>query len=350
MYIATLIAYIVLHNKHISPQQKKKIVIGSDNQRLLKRIKELQKLFTITARTSLSPEYEILQSIQLNLENLPRSELRYVKSKVIKDPTWLETLHNRCHNLAEHAHTRRVVHTTFCPSSGATLFIHTARKRYEESSANIAEDIRNAATSPELRSYFKEKYSWNERIIDVADWHIHHKVITNSKMINKKFLTQFLHQWLPLNGSPSTSSQSKLCPLCHEVPETPDHFLTCCSHPTVKKLLWTNCSTEIQTSAVRSKCDPVICQLICEVCSTQRQADVITRPESCTDKYDKLFHQQSRLGWKQLLQGRLSTEWVVMQSRYSQDTRYKTGSKDNTINNRHTALVCSPSLATEEFC
>ena len=144
-------------------------------------------------------------------------------------------------------------------------------------------------------------------------------IITNSKLINKKFITQFLHQWLPLNGSPSSTSQSKLCPLCNETAKTFDHFLTC-SHPTVK-LLWTNCAKEIQSTATRTKNDPVLCTLMCEICSTQRQADVITRPDSCTEAYDKLFLQQTPLGWKQLLQGRISTEWAVMQGRYLNDTK-----------------------------
>lgn len=193
----------------------------------------------------------------------------------------------------------------------ATLFIC-----HSETPTSIPNQMRYAALSPDLRTFFKQKYKWTHATINKIDWEIHSRALNSQRPTHRKTLTQYIHRWLPTHGHPATKiDMTKKCPCCHTALETNDHFLTCQATPVVQE--WTKQLQELHTTIKNIQLDPILIYYIILATDQWRTIKTPPIPEFCNDEYLELYNDQCQLGWNQILYGRFTKKWVNIQNAHN---------------------------------
>jgi hypothetical protein len=199
------------------------------------------------------------------------------------------------------------------PGKRATLYIDG-----KEVSSNPESALRAAALTPEFNHYLlKRNPTWNPTILETIDWHLHSTSITRLKPSQQKTIRQFIHRWLPVNAHPGSSHAiSPLCPLCNHHDETQHHFLSCTEIRLQEG--WQLAATNIKKKANKLAIDPTLTRLLIQSILHWRTSINPPVPSYISHQYIPLFHQQTSLGWDQILQGRITHQWVHQQNRYAQ--------------------------------
>jgi hypothetical protein len=166
--------------------------------------------------------------------------------------------------------------------------------------------MRTAAAKPTLWKYYEDKYNWTDECTNSTDWIAHGKALAALPQRQQRITTQFIHQWLPTNASHSVQAEGTggLCPYCKSDEETHQQYLTC-NHPESTQL-WTQTIQQIITKIKKyNKCiDNILIKLITLGLLEWRTTIRPERPQFVNPQYHQLFHQQSEIGWNQLLNGR----------------------------------------------
>lgn len=80
---------------------------------------------------------------------------------------------------------------------------------------------------------------------------------------------------------------------------------------------WTRMASDIKDKATLLKIDPILSTLLCQAVSDWRTTIRPPRPASLPIQYDALFQAQSKIGWNEILNGRLCTQWSTQQALFS---------------------------------
>jgi hypothetical protein len=114
--------------------------------------------------------------------------------------------------------------TTYSPTGLATVFLNKS-----EISDDIESSIRTAVSSTDLHHYMQKKYAWCDNTISSIDWILLGKSLQLLQTNQRKTITQFTHEWLPVHGHPGRADfrLDPTCPICRRQVETQGHFLTC---------------------------------------------------------------------------------------------------------------------------
>jgi hypothetical protein len=192
------------------------------------------------------------------------------------------------------------------PESITTLFI-----QQQPVTNNILQATKNSCLSQELRLHLKEKYNWNDTIINDIDWTVLNGVLQKTKQQQQIFNLKFIHHWLPTNCHPSTTNTTRLCPRCQNHQEDQNHWFLCPHDKAVQERL-----AEIQKLQQHFKnigLHPTLGHLLIDGTFTNLS------PTTLEEKYPTLqtvIKKQTRIGWKQLPRARLSYEWIRLQDFY----------------------------------
>ncbi len=103
-----------------------------------------------------------------------------------------------------------------------------------------------------------------------------------------------------------SQSGQQICPSCHLHPETADHFLQC-HHPDQQQL-WTKLLSQIQRLSFCYNLPPSIHDHLAQGI---RHSTNLSNPDPLQTPGQPMYHQrQSNMGWKQILYGHYSAQWV----------------------------------------
>lgn len=184
---------------------------------------------------------------------------------------------------------------------------------------NLANELRYAALSPDLRTSFMTKYKWSNSTIELIDWQIHSKSIQRQKPCTRKTIIQYIHRWLPTHGHPGTKDDiTTKCPCCHVLDETNDHFLSCTNTHVVNE--WNTKLETFYQEMKKLEMDPILLYYMMLALNNWRTTKSPDRPKFCKRQYKKLFKEQTLIGWNQVIMGRLSKSWVDIQNDYHLNT------------------------------
>jgi hypothetical protein len=136
--------------------------------------------------------------------------------------------------------------------------------------------------------------------------------ITNQGTYKKQFISKLMHGWLPTKAHPGFSDKEcpdKTCPMCYRVNETNKHFQECkyYNSESVVNLIKNINATKPKTH-VQNHMSYVIQQVI--------EGNQINLP----DKMEKIYTNQERIGWNNLLMGQISLEWEKTYNRQTNST------------------------------
>jgi len=150
-------------------------------------------------------------------------------------------------------------------------------------------------------------------------WQIIRYAFKQFKSPDRRVLTKFIHEWLPLLDRHHTvrTSIDITCPSCWQATETVDHFLSC---PHVKRTsVWKDLHEQLQKHQIKHTVSNVFHDLLAFGLYTARNASTTISFHHAPGDIQALFEQQACLGWRQLYYGRFSPLWVeTMQQHHPQ--------------------------------
>jgi hypothetical protein len=179
----------------------------------------------------------------------------------------------------------------------------------------LTQSVRFADTAPALRMYILKRNKWTPDVFDsMIDWEAHSQALNrnNAKTVH---LIKLIHDILPTNHIAHHYIPERLakCPSCSCEREDRDHVFQC---PHSDRSDWRRKSLQ----AIRKVCDnlhtaPELIDILLDGLSA-----CFTKSPFPTHKYSqrfaKLFDEQTTIGWRQLFNGRLSKEWANIQQQY----------------------------------
>jgi hypothetical protein len=181
--------------------------------------------------------------------------------------------------------------------------------------SHIPRALRNAATEPALRQYICNRMGWSDCTFESIDWEAHHLAIkrNNRRRIQ---LTKVIYDLTPTNRIVYRDNpQLQMCQSCNRsTVEDRDHVAQC-THPECEK--WrAHAIVELTQTCQTLGTDPILTQLLLIGFKTwsQKQQFYWDKARPLPQKYHRLVYDQHKIGWRQLLSGRLSSEWGRLQT------------------------------------
>ena len=178
-----------------------------------------------------------------------------------------------------------------------------------------------------MRTYLCTKFDWHSQICDSIDWLCHGRALNRLNPNDQIFVVKLIHEWLPLNSQKHWFNQhhASSCPVCRSTIENPNHFLRC-SHMGYRDINSTFLRA-IQAHCDKWSCHTDIARLLLLGIQHWPKPPLLEHPFSSTFRH--VIASQSQIGWKQLLYGRFTTEWIYLHeiTCTSQDTKHRDGER-----------------------
>jgi hypothetical protein len=172
---------------------------------------------------------------------------------------------------------------------------------------------------PALARHMKDRYKWSQKTFDSINWDVH-GLAMRSDMTSKVHLSKLAHEILPTNKQVSRYDKTRKpnCLSCNDQVEDRDHIIRC-THPSRQK--W----RAQLIKQLRDKCDsmatrPQLQDLLISGIHTWMNGRTISA-KNYPRLYSKLIHDQNQIGWRQVFNGRLATEWEALQSDYYKEIK-----------------------------
>jgi hypothetical protein len=314
---------------------------ATDNKGLIARIQTGLAKTPDFAGAGLNAEYDIVHEIVAITRRLPIPLVwEHVKGHQDEKRQWyeltrMETLNVHADALATtalEANTQpaRTIH--MIPSSKVALRIAGT-----DITSHYATHLRKAATRPAMLRRGLKHYGWTTRQFDSIDWKAHHGAIQKLRFSEKKFVTKFIHQSLPMGKifHKIDPSQSITCSSCKRLPESETHLYRCPARQFFMDdvFLGDILQTFLQDEHTCPRLAYTLLTALYSDLSDDRLPEFKNKHGANDPPYRKLHDLQAQVGWSQLFQGRLVKEWSILQDAFLEshkkefkiDRRYYTG-------------------------
>ena len=216
------------------------------------------------------------------------------------------------------------------PSSKVVLMIEQT-----DITSKYATHLRKAAAQPAMRTRFRKQYGWDKSDFDSVDWNAHHCALRKPSYAEKKFITKFIHQILPMGEvyHKIDPTQSITCPSCKAHRECEAHLYQC---PARRLAMVTFLSEDLATFLEQQYTCPALAHILLDTLNSEvhgRTPAFQHRHGGADPRFRALLQAQTNIGWSQIFQGRLVTNWAILQedfletnnSEFKLDRRYHTG-------------------------
>jgi hypothetical protein len=339
-------AYITYHGLQdvptplIPPKSTPWLRIATDNEGLIKRIRAGLATTTVFAGAALCSEYDVVNEIVEIERRLPfRLTWEHVRGhqdekKKWYELTWMETLNVRADALATDGLTdlpgNPTTLVTLIPSSKIGLRINLI-----DITSKYATHIRKAAAEPDMRIHFHKHYGWDAKDFDSVDWKSHQGAIRKLSYAGKKFITKFIHQILPMGAvyHKIDPTQSITCSSCKLHPECEAHLYQC---PARRVVIETFLREDLGTFLEEQHTCPALAHILLDTLHSEvlgRTPGFRNRHGGADPRFRALLQAQTNIGWSQIFQGRLVSNWAILQedflathnAEFKLDRRYWTG-------------------------
>lgn len=210
------------------------------------------------------------------------------------------------------------------PHNGAQLHLSGGTITYK-----LAPFVRYADTAPELKEYIMERNNWTPATMATVDWEAHGNALQRG--IHKRVrLTKLVHDLLPTNHVVCRFIEDRTarCPTCQHPDEDRDHMLRC-SHPANKR--WRkDCLISLRKTMDTLITRPYLQTIFMDGLSAWFEGKTITA-DVYPDRYKRLIHQQTAIGWRQIFNGRMSVEWAFLQDEFLAETKQASKTSSGTL-------------------
>ena len=281
----------------------------------------LQHWNTWKPRSTLKPDWDVFEQIQFMTTQVPHP-IKYQHIKAHQDDKEQYdnlSLPSQLNVDADHL----AGQVPPIPGETPAPVFPTTRIHLHHTTGTVTARIRNSLYEfrnfPQVQQKLLERWDWERHMLDWIDWKAfrrNRRANRRKKIINPVTHTKLIHRLLPiaLRQHRNNPARPAHCPHCQFTVETDRHIYSC---PHVTRKDW---RTELQQAIVKWYIDDPFTQdtlanlLLQGVMSYVREEPT---PEiHIPTPYQKLWDQQTQLGWSGLFTGLLSTEWHRLQEQY----------------------------------
>ena len=293
----------------------------------------------------LCPDWDILIEIQMALSQLPGLRLKYVKGHQddkIPYAQWpllarmnVDADGQAGHFQDTHGQNRPLV--LLAPRTHALL--HSLEGTVTSS---FAATLRHAYCGPPLIAYIRKKNNWTVATVESVNWPAHGQALRKQQTRRIQYV-KYVHDILPTNNHLNKLDNGKrTCPCCTSLQEDRDHIMRC-------------------QSAARSRWRRELMVKLSEACAKHHTYEPLKRllltavrqwlypeenpldePPHC-DRYEEELHPlirtQTKIGWRQIFNGRFCQQWSDIQSEHLYCIRHHLSVKNQTGQNWQVAII-----------
>jgi hypothetical protein len=306
------------------------IKLMTDNLGLLTRIEKCLPYPDPFPNTTLQPDWDVTNEIIVTLQELKiQPILEHVKGHQ-DDHTPYDDLPLEAQLNVDADHEAGYYQTMFpakrpiiprLPHNRVQL--HLSNKVI---SSKLKQSIRDAFTVPPYMEYLKKRNHWSSECLATIDWTAYNQAVSRFSS-QRVQITKLCNDLLPTSrwANRYDSLTSEHCLHCGE-PEDRDHLVRCTFEPRLK---WRK---ELLTQLRKTHDDPLVNPYLVDILHdglhswlTYTQIDTAQYPR----RYHQLIEEQTAIGWRQLFNGHLSTQWRIRQDNFLRrgklQTRVHTG-------------------------
>jgi hypothetical protein len=318
--ILSLVRFIHQLSVFCNSQPQWHIKLICDNEGLITRLRDAIQYTSVFPNDTLVPDWDITNAIISTLQSTRLQPLfDHIKGHQDKHVSFallpleaqlnVEADHKAVHH--QTLYQRYRPHVPRLQSNLAQLHIGGATIN-----SNYSAAIRNAASEPALRHHIQSKNNWDDATMQTISWKSHRQALNRMKKRHVQ-LVKLCHDILPTaktvhRYNPRATSS---CILCHHDMEDLDHLLRC-DHPDRKpwrSRLYATLREACESFDTRESLIDVLIKGI-DAWMHSTVIDPADYPPSLHD----LILSQTSIGWRQLFQGRFSTQWIKLQDQYLQ--------------------------------
>jgi hypothetical protein len=294
-----------------------RLYLSTDNEGLLTRIEDDLDKFYKTPNATLAPDWDLVEEIVNTIALLPRiPRFSHVKGHQDDDVPYEELPLVAQLNVDADRYANKFMNNegyvcTRVPRLGSNKAqLHVGGETINSHYKGV---IRRAETGPILRAYIQERNNWNDTVMDSIEWEAHGSAI--SKFYDRRVhIIKLCHDLLPTGRIVHRYDKTKPheCIKCKAANEDRDHIIRC---PHLTRSLWrSKCLKSLRDKCESMRTRPFLIDILVD--GLQAWFNHLPPPASPHPKYDTLIDNQSAIGWSQLFNGRMSTEWSALQDDY----------------------------------
>ncbi len=274
----------------------------------------------------LCPDWDILIEIQTALHSLPGITMQFIKGH--RDCTTessrlplLAQLNVEADHLAgqyQDKHGRARPSVLMSPRAGVHLEYSTTGTVL----SHYAKSLRRECTTKPLQLYMEKRNNWSSQTMQQINWAAHGDAFKKQIKLRIHF-SKLVHDILPTNAFLNHDAGQRVCPCCPDLAEDRDHVLRC---PGVGRNSWRHqFLTDFQAFCIVNNTyvplQTLLMTSLREWLYHQGIAPYVPSHSMYPDELQLLKRQQCTIGWRQLFNGRFSTEWARLQDEYNYRTR-----------------------------
>lgn len=182
--------------------------------------------------------------------------------------------------------------------------------------------MKNQVHSDDLLEYMAAKYNWTKPIMDSIDWDFFNFCYSKQPIHKMTNIIKYIHGWQYTKGKEQqfNSKSSSLCPAGCREHETQHHYLTCKEPTWIQKVKEETSKLKRRLTQIQTA--PVIASIILHAIA-QSYNIMESWPEPFSKSESVAYMaavEQQKIGWKHILQGRLSKKWIIAQNFHLQMT------------------------------
>ena len=295
------------------------MLFGCDNQGLLQRILALTNQSFANPSTTMAPDWDIVQAIVQTFRLLPvMPAITHVKghqddNAAIENLSILARSNCAADKLATTHNRLRGKKCSSVPRiAGNPIQLHingeTINSKYEQA-------IRFAASAPAIIKQIKRRNDWNDETFHSVDWEAQ-RIASNRRYGERVHIVKLCHDILPTGKM--VNRYDKLTPHecihCQSPYEDRDHILRC-EHST-RKAWRDKFITDLTARCESLKTRPILQDILIHGLKRwfrfETDLPVTGYPLITHD----LINAQNAIGWRQIFNGRMCTEWADLQGKW----------------------------------
>lgn len=258
-------------------------------------------------------DYDIIISIIRTLQNLPFNfsfhHVRGHQDRQAAAPLSSEAhLNILCDRLASNA----LRHSTLCPLVPPTLFCPAQLVLGDSTiTSHLRSQLSLHYSRPRMITYLQTNTQ-----ISFINWQSHRTAMQRFPLSQRPFLCKLIHRHLPLGQRLSlwSSDHPTICPSCSSAPvEDYAHFLTCPGRQSWIREQLFNLNQQLQRFHTAPNLRRLLISKLRQIFLPDQLSSVLADNDPALTN---LLAQQESIGWKHIISGHFSTQWMSLQTRY----------------------------------
>ena len=182
---------------------------------------------------------------------------------------------------------------------------------FEPISSHLASTALNHLQQSDIKEYWRKKKTLSTTMMNTIDWEILTKSAKNYKRIKwlSKFVTGICGVGYMLKIWKHQAHSS--CPRCGQEDETTQHVLLC--RETSSTETWDTALDNLDSWMTDNNSDPEMQEVIINSLKAWRDSSIIFFTEIINQDIRNALDEQEVIGWNNLLNGFISSQWKVIQ-------------------------------------